>query len=170
MPLEIMSSSLCTQQYLCFKSDLVSSFACFLSSLVPTLPQISSKRLHQNNVFVGFYPCQVNRDWRVVHHTQYKHKGRVAYHRNLRLNQYHILYDKSVSLSIYPDYSESCKNPSCRWKLCLPLYVPNSICALRVIQFRVLHVSYRPWYQLYPKYPVNAYIRITCLQGFIPVR
>ena len=41
-----MSSSLCIQQYLCFKRALASRFACFLSPLVPISSQISSKRLH----------------------------------------------------------------------------------------------------------------------------
>ena len=41
-----MSYSLCTQYYLCFKCDLASRLACFLSPLVPILSQRSSKRLH----------------------------------------------------------------------------------------------------------------------------
>ena len=48
-----MSSSLCTQQYLCFKSDLSSRFAFLLSPLVPTSSQISSKRLHYLEKFTS---------------------------------------------------------------------------------------------------------------------
>ena len=45
----------------------------------------------------------------------------------------HFMTDKSASLSLYPDYSESCKQPSYHLKVCLLLYVPNILCALSVL-------------------------------------
>ena len=44
--MKIISSSLCTQKYLCFKRALASRFACFLPPLVPISSWRPSKHLH----------------------------------------------------------------------------------------------------------------------------